>query len=223
MDGYIEGGEIGAIYRMLYDADEHDTKIVTTFPLDGDGKVTKEKFIKYVKSKKALISPAIEYQSRMRKHLGGLIMWEQLTGYRKRNFAVFDQKSRTLDEAFVAIINSPDPNKKVIPLTATEKVIIEQNKIKEAAELARQQLVEFERHRADEKRKAQSGQEDRAMSLAWMALEAKKYAFRELEFTTSTIMDRQEARDEVYAVLDKAVEVWLWIILLLQHVFTVVL
>jgi hypothetical protein len=223
MDGYIEGGEIGAIYRMLYDADEHDTKIVTTFPLDGDGKVTKEKFIKYVKSKKALISPAIEYQSRMRKHLGGLIMWEQLTGYRKRNFAVFDQKSRTLDEAFVAIINSPDPNKKVIPLTATEKVIIEQNKIKEAAELARQQLVEFERHRADEKRKVQSGQEDRAMSLAWMALEAKKYAFRELEFTTSTIMDRQEARDEVYAVLDKAVEVWLWIILLLQLVFTVVL
>lgn len=205
--GFIEGGEIGAIYRMLYDADEHDTKMVTNFPLDSNGKVTKENFIKHVKSKKALVSPAIEYQSRLRKHLGGLIMWEQLTGYRKRNFAIYDQKSRTLDEAFVAIINSPDPNKRAAVVTATEKVILEQQRIRAAAEAAQQQLVEFERQRAMDKRKAQAGQEDRAVALAWMAVEAKKQAFAQLHFTTASIMDRQDERNEIYVMFDKAVEV----------------
>jgi hypothetical protein len=211
MNGFIEGGEIGAIYRMLYNAEEHDTKMVTNFPLDATGKVTKEKFIKHVKSKKALISPAIDYQSRMRKHLGGLIMWEQLTGYRKRNFAIYDQKSRTLDEAFIAIINSPDPNKKEVPLTATEKVMIEQDRIRAAGEAAHTQLVEFERIRAEEKKKALSSQEDRAMSLAWMSVEAKKHSFGEIEFTTATIMDRQDERAQLFVVFDRAVEVGGWV------------
>lgn len=206
-NGFVEGGEIGAIYRMLYDAEEHDTKMVTSFPLDNNGKVTKEKFIKYLKSKKTLISPAIEYQGRLRKHLGGLIMWEQLTGYRKRNFAIYDQKSRTLDEAFIAIINSPDPNKKEAPLTATEKVIMDQDRIRAAAEAAQAQLLEFERIRADEKKKALSSQEDRAMNLAWMAVEAKKHSFGEIEFTTATIMDRQEERAQLFEVFDRAKEV----------------
>ena len=206
-DGFVEGGDIGAMYRMIYDAEEHDTKIVTTFPLDNNGKITKEKFIKYVKSKKSLIKPVIEYQSRLRKCLGGLIMWEQLTGYRKRNFAVYDQKSRTLDEAFVAIINSPNPYEKEPPLTATEKIIMEQDKIRAAAEAAQHQLAEFERIRADERKKALSTQEDRAMNLAWMALEAKKHAFEALEFTTSNIMERKEERDQLYVLYDRAVEV----------------
>ena len=206
-NGFIEGGDIGAIYRMLYDAEEDDTKIVTKFPLDNNGKVTKEKFVKYVKSKKALISPAIDYQARMRRHLGGLIMWEQLTGYRKRNFAIYDQKSRSLDEAFIAIINSPDPNKKEVPLTATEKVMIDQDRIRAAAEKAQTQLAEFERIRADEKKKALSSQEDRAMSLAWMAVEAKKHSFGEMEFTTATIMERQEERAQLFVLFDRAVEV----------------
>lgn len=206
MNGYIEGGEVAAIYRMMYDVDEDDTKIVTNFPLK-DGKITKEHFIKYVKSKKAIISPAIEYQTRLRKYLGGLIMWEQLVGYRKRHFAVYDQKSRTLEEAFIAIVNSPDPNKKEIPLTATEIVILEKEKILQAAEEARLKLVEHERLLADAKRKAMSNQEDRAMGLAWMAVEAKKNQFAQMIFTTSNIMTRQEERNEIYNVLDKAIEI----------------
>jgi hypothetical protein len=206
MNGYLEGADVGAIYRMLYDTDDHDTKIVKTFPLD-NGKITKEKFIKYVKSKRALISPAIDYQSRLRRHLGGLIMWEQLMGYRKRNFAVYDSKSRTLDEAFVAILNSPDPNKKEKPISATELVIVEQARIKKAASDSHVQLIEFERMRADMKKKAMTNQEDRAMSLAWMSVEAKKHSFGEIVFTTATIMDRQDERAELFVVFDKAVKV----------------
>jgi hypothetical protein len=83
---------VEAMYRMLYDAENHDTKHITYIKFDEDGKITKEKFIKHMKSKKFVIKPALDYQNRMKKQLGGVIMWEGLAGYRKRHFSVFDSK-----------------------------------------------------------------------------------------------------------------------------------
>lgn len=77
---------------MLYDTNDHDTKHIAKIKFDDSGKISKEKFIKHMRSKKFVIRPAIDYQKRMRRQLGGLIMWEGLTGYRKRHFSVYDSK-----------------------------------------------------------------------------------------------------------------------------------
>ena len=92
--GVLEVPDIEAMYRMLYDVDKHDQKVIDTIKFDADGKVTKDNFMARVRSKKAIIRPALEHQSRLRSSLGGLIMWESLTGYRKRYFSVFDTQVR---------------------------------------------------------------------------------------------------------------------------------
>jgi hypothetical protein len=104
---WIEQAEVEAIYRMLYDTTDHDTKHIQVVKFDDRNRISKEKFIKHVRSKKFLIRPALDYQKRVRRMLGGLIMWEGLTGYRKRHFSVFDSKSTTLEDSFRAIIASP--------------------------------------------------------------------------------------------------------------------
>jgi hypothetical protein len=104
---WLEQPDIEAIYRMLYDSNDHDTKHIQLIKFDDNGRISKEKFIKHVRSKKFLIRPALDYQKRVRKMLGGLIMWEGLTGYRKRHFSVYDTKSTTLEDSFRAIIASP--------------------------------------------------------------------------------------------------------------------
>lgn len=91
-NGVVEQPDVEAMYRMLYDAENHDTKHITMIKFDENGKITKEKFIKHMKSKKFVIKPALEYQTRMKRQLGGVIMWEGLAGYRKRHFSVFDSK-----------------------------------------------------------------------------------------------------------------------------------
>lgn len=150
--GVLEVPDIEAMYRMLYDVDKHDQKVVDTVKFDADGKVSKDNFMARVRSKKALIRPALEYQSRLRSALGGLIMWESLTGYRKRYFSVFDtqvfliccfylfhvEQSTTLEESFKAILMSEDPNKKEVALQADEILHLEREKLQVAADIAKQ-------------------------------------------------------------------------------------
>jgi hypothetical protein len=104
---WLEQPDVEAIYRMLYDTDDHDTKHIQLIKFDDNGRISKEKFIKHMRSKKFIIRPALDYQKRVRKMLGGLIMWEGLSGYRKRHFSVYDTKSTTLEDSFRAIIASP--------------------------------------------------------------------------------------------------------------------
>lgn len=89
---WLEKPDVEAIYRMLYDTNDHDTKHIALIKFDDAGRISKEKFIKHMRSKKFVIRPAIDYQKRMRKFLGGLIMWEGLAGFRKRHFSVYDTK-----------------------------------------------------------------------------------------------------------------------------------
>lgn len=91
---------------MLYDCDDCDSKHLKAFVYDDKGRISKDKFIRHVRSKKYIIKPALDYQKVVRKALGGVIMWEALSAYRRRHFSVYDSKSLTLEAAFVAILNS---------------------------------------------------------------------------------------------------------------------
>ena len=87
----MEPPDIEAMYRMIYDNDIHDPKLTEAFPYDSNDKITRENFIIYSKKNRNFIKPITNYQSKIRKALGGFIMWETLTSYRKRVFAEIDE------------------------------------------------------------------------------------------------------------------------------------
>ena len=70
---WLEQPDIEAIYRMLYDSNDHDTKHIQQIKFDDKGRISKEKFIKHFRSKKFILRPALDYQKRVRKMLGGQI------------------------------------------------------------------------------------------------------------------------------------------------------
>jgi hypothetical protein len=73
--------------------------------------------------------------------------------------------------------------------------------------LNQQRMQEFKRFRDEEKRKQQANIEDRAVSLAWMAFEAKKYEFEATVYTLDDLLMRQEDRNRLFDVFDQAVSV----------------
>lgn len=82
--------EVETMFRMLYDCDESDPKIIQKFPFESDDTITKAKFVEYVNKNRSLIKPAIKYQSHLRKFLGGELMWAQLSSSRKTHFQVYE-------------------------------------------------------------------------------------------------------------------------------------
>mmetsp|Transcript_5083 Transcript_5083/g.7771 ORF Transcript_5083/g.7771 Transcript_5083/m.7771 type:complete len:555 (+) Transcript_5083:155-1819(+) len=207
-NGYLEQPDVEAMYRMLYDTEDHDTKHIRAIKFDPTtGRIAKDKFMKHMKSKKFVIRPALEYQNRMRRNLGGVIMWEGLTGYRKRHFSVYDSKCTTLEESFVAILAAPDPNVPETQPDSRELLERERSKLMDSVTDAKQRMKEFQRYQEDEKRKSAMKMEDRAVQLAWMAFEAKKYQFESMHFGLDDIWARQEERNAVYEVFDEAVAV----------------
>lgn len=97
--GVLERPDIEAMYRMVYDCDDHDEKYLDEFPFEVDGTITKTNFIDHVCVRRHWIQPVIDFQRKLRRKMGGIIMWEALSLYRKRYFAVFDREVQ-LDISF---------------------------------------------------------------------------------------------------------------------------
>ena len=104
--GRLELPDVEALYRMLYDSDFHEPKLTEAFPFDENGYISRENFIAHIKSNRNFIKPATTYQSKVRKALGGFIMWETLTSFRKKTFVEIDETSDSLDEAVDRILRS---------------------------------------------------------------------------------------------------------------------
>jgi hypothetical protein len=90
--GQLERPDLESIYKMMYDCDDHDEHCISQFPFDKDGVTKKWEFIDHCNRKRHLIKPATDYQRRLRHRTGGLLMWEALTRYRVRTFAVHDSQ-----------------------------------------------------------------------------------------------------------------------------------
>lgn len=104
--GMLEAPDVEALFRMIYDSDFHEPKLTEAFPYDESGHVTRENFVLHIRNNRQFIKPATSFQSKVRKALGGFIMWETLTSFRKRRFAEIDETSDSLDEAVERILNS---------------------------------------------------------------------------------------------------------------------
>eukprot|EP00605_Chrysophyceae_sp_TOSAG23-4_P002503 GSChrysophyteH1.ASY1.ANO1.2766.1 assembled CDS len=199
----LEQPDIEAMYRLLWDCEEHDDYYVNQVPYDkNDGFITKDKFCEHVAKKKHIIEPAINYQKRLRSKMGGYILWENLAGFRRRMFSVYDNKAATQAEAVLQIVASEDPNRRARKMAA-EGLLLEKKMAMEAkAREAEEELRAIERSRAEEQKRKEMSAEDRFMKLYWVALDEKRSKFEATEFLVDDSWKRREMRLELYDLLD---------------------
>lgn len=206
-DGFLGRPEIESMYRFVYNCDEHDEFYVSQYPFDGNMEITKEDFIEFSCKHNHLIKPAIDYQRRLRRKLGGVLMWESISAYRKAKFFVYDSQSPTLDEALAAILEFDDPLRRQKRVEAAKLLEEENRRKEELAEQAEIERLRKEREEAAMKRRIELKAPDRKMKLAWEAFEEKKLAFKLEVFTTDEVMERRDKRLKLYECLDEAIEI----------------
>lgn len=201
--GELERADIEAMYRMLYDCDEHDEYYVNQLPFGDEDRINKERFAAYVGSNRHIIQPCLDYQRRLRGKFGGFILWETLAGHRKRQFLVYDEKSATMEEAIIAIVKAEDPNRKMRKMEA-DRALAEAKAAAEAeANAAEEELRAIERAKDEEARKAEMSSEDRFMKLHWMALDTLRDKFEQTEYVVDDAWSRHEAKQDLYDTLDR--------------------
>lgn len=209
----IEKAVVDAIYRMLCNAPECDERYLAVYEFDDEKRIAKSDFMEISAKYKVLIQPAIDYQNRLRKCLGGQYMWDSLMNYRKKHFSVHDTQCDTLSDALESIIRISDTTKRKV-VTAEE--VLEENKKKLAldTELAERELKLREKQLANERRLQEMTAEDRKMTEAWRAFDSARDFFASEEFLLDDAWRRHELRSELYDLFDAAVEAckeyWEW-------------
>lgn len=202
----LEKPDIEAMYRLMYDCDEHDPYYVNAVPYNQEDMITKSAFCEFASRYRSIIQPAIDYQRLLRRKLGGFIMWETLAGYRRRHFLIFDSKASTLGEALVAIINSEDVHRKRRQLEASRILAEKKLKLEQEAERVEAELRQLEREKEQKQRRDELTAEDRPMKVSWFNLEAMRNAFEDDEFTVDEVWRRKEARMDLFRLFDLFVE-----------------
>jgi len=198
----LEKPDVCAMYRMVYDCDEHDEYYVNQIVFNKEGYITKDDFCDQVNKHRHIIDPCLSYQGRLRRKMGGFIMWEALAGFRRRYFLPIDSNASTCGEALLAILASEDPNKGKRKRAADE-LLAEQRAKEEAAEAAAaKEIAEITREQDKKRREQELAAEDRFMKAAWIKLESKRFEFEDQEFSVERAWEVKELRDELYRLYD---------------------
>ncbi len=171
--------------------------------------ITKSAFMEASNTQPALIQPAIDIQLRLRKQIGGKGMWDTLLKFRAKNLHIYDTQCDTLAESLDAIVESAE-NMKTQRLNNnnTEKILEQkQLQVKSGKEQVEKELKLLQKTQ-DQERKAQEVYgKDRPMKIAWSIYEQQRKAFEAEEFTTEDPYHRRERREDLYRLLDEAIEI----------------
>lgn len=169
---------------------------------------TKVTFIEMSTKNPVLIQPILTLQSKLRKRICGKMYWESCMNYRKRQLKGYDEQSDTLQESLQAILQSAEDMKLKKLNNTTEKILeFKTQSIKQEKEMAERELVLFEKQKASEAKTQELYGKDRPMKIAWSIYEQKKKAFERDEFTLDDIWRRRECREELYHLLDDAIDI----------------
>lgn len=201
----LERADIEAMYRMVYDCDAHDDYYINQVSLNKEGYVTKDDFCEQLSRHRHIIDPCLSYQSRLRRKMGGFIMWESLAGFRRRHFSPIDSNSATTEQALLAILACEDPNKHKRKRAADELLADQKAKAAEEEEKANLELRLIEKQQERARRQAELMAEDRHMKLAWSTLEKHRFEFEETEYSVDRVWECKEKRDQMYALFDSFV------------------
>jgi hypothetical protein len=204
--GELTKHHVDAMFRMMYDLDHSEPKIMDAFPCEKKEpfKISKLAFLNHIAWDKRIIKPGLNFQKRVRKKLGGNEMWNKLASYRKRCFGMYDEHAPTLEISLAQIVAASNPNRKVAP--ADLKLAQEKVKLKREMEEAARELREKERREHIERRRQELLAEDRPMKLAWGNLDTSMIAFEENPWSIEDIEERKAARLHLFDLCDKAIE-----------------
>jgi hypothetical protein len=197
----LERPDIESMYKMMYDCDDSELSVIKRFPFDDEDIISKDDFIKHCVHRKNIIKPALDYQKRLRRCLGGGSMWDGLTKYRDRWFKVYDDQSNTLDDALHAILEADNPNP-----TIDESVsdIIEEKKRQLEEQMEEAKLALKRRQiQMQAALKVKVNPEQRKEIRLKTKFEEGYKAFGLKRFTVDDIWERKEMRDELFSLFDK--------------------
>lgn len=202
----LEKNDLKTMFRMLYMTEEHDESYIKNYPFSGEEQhIHKDDFIEYstrMLVRKKLIQPAIDYQIKMRKKVGGNPLWDVLIKYRRKKFHHYDWRADTLQIAARNIVASDDPYKKRAKLSADK--VLEENKKKVELEnkLLADELANRENDIAEEQRLKAINAEDNIMKVALAQFIKYRKQLQEIEFNLDSYWDRHDCKQKLYELLD---------------------
>lgn len=201
-------GHVSTMFRMLYDVDDVEEDYVNIYEYTSKQEISKSTFISSSRKNPALIKPAVQYQTFLRRRLGGRRPWEALCSYRSKAFMIYDTTSDTLAEAVQTILHASEEfYESKRPTTSEGLLRASTHRLQVDVDMISKELKMREQQLAHEKKLAASQDRSRPMRRAWALFEAKKQAFLDEEYLTDQIWKRHEDREEIYKVLDKAIEI----------------
>lgn len=89
-DKYLQRPDVETMYRMIYDCDDPDDRYISEYKFTADDCISKSEFIVQSAEKRHLIQPAINFQKKMRKKLGGVMFWSGVASNREKYFGGYD-------------------------------------------------------------------------------------------------------------------------------------
>lgn len=201
--GYLERPDVETMYRMMYDCDDFDPRVVAYFPFDKDGNIKKTYFTNHASHffSRQLIQPALDYQYRLRRYLGGALMWEGLSRYRERYYKSYADKSETLEDTLAAILASENKHKSK---TADADEIMLAKKRELDAQIAESKMALKRREtQLQLQLKRKITPEGRKLQVAEKKFYDHYNAFEKRQFTVDDIWERRELRDELFQLFDE--------------------
>jgi hypothetical protein len=186
------------------DSDDEDEVVEKVFREE----ISKISFMETSKTKVLLIQPALSIQSHLRKKIGGVSRWLTLANFRRKELAIYDNQCDTLVESLAAILESAHDIKQHRLDSTTEKILeAKSQKLKSEKNAAQKELQLLQKQQHQEKLTNDIYGRDRPMKIAWSIYEERKDAFEREEFTMEDPYYRRQRREELYYLLDQAVDV----------------
>lgn len=200
----LERPDLESMYRMLYDCDDCDSEQLSYLPLDArDESLDKTRFVDHCRRNRHFVLPALEYQARLQRRVGGRVLWALLGAFRARRFGVHDDTARTVHDALVAILNSEEVRKK----TEVEDVdrILEEQARKHAEEEAefKRELEERERAELERLQLEKLRPEDKVLIDGWKELDELKLEYSETKWTIEKLDKKKHQRQLIYDFYDR--------------------
>ena len=102
----LERGHLIAMWRMLNDYDAYDEETIALYGLNGTTgvNIAKAHFCEVSANNPLLIQPAVDFQSKLRRTIGGRSSWTSMTNHRYRSFRAIIARSPNLNAFLESMI-----------------------------------------------------------------------------------------------------------------------
>lgn len=202
--GLLEKPDLETMYKMFYDCDDCDEKEINLFIFNPhDESILKKDFIDHCKKNKHFIQPALDYQLRLQKKIGGRVLWALLSSFRQRKFHIHDETAKNLKDALITILNSEEVVKKK-EIEDVDAILAEQKRKQlEEEELFKKELIEREKAELMRQQLEKLRPEDKVLVDGWNHLEQLKTEYGETKWTIEKLEKKKYHRQLIYDQYDK--------------------